>query len=101
MATTAVGTRQEPGINRRGAARLPALIAVVVAIALYSVLPSRLLAGPRYVVPALELVLLIPLVAINPVRMTRETTFSRSLSIVLVIVLDSVFAVFFSSIGWV
>src|SRR4051812_2697303 len=85
--TTRGGTRQEPAVNRRGDARLPAVIAVVAAVGLYAVLPSDLLAGPRFVVPILELVLLIPLVAINPTRMTRETAWSRTLSVVLVLVI--------------
>jgi hypothetical protein len=79
--------RHEPAVHRRGEARLPAVIAVVIAVALYTVLPSDLLAGPRFVVPILELVLLIPLIAINPVRMTRETAWSRELSVVLVLVI--------------
>jgi hypothetical protein len=86
MATIAQ-TRQRTTVHRRGEARLPAVVAVLVAVSLYAILPSRLLAGPRYVVPVLEIVLLIPLLAINPLRMTRETRLSRALSIALVIVI--------------
>ena len=71
--------------DRRGEARLPAVVAVVVAIVLQAALPSRLLIGPRLALPALEVLLLIPLVAINPVRMTRETRWSRMLAVTFVL----------------
>jgi hypothetical protein len=67
--------------------RLPAAIAVVVAIALYALLPGRLLLGPRFVVPTLEALLFIPLVVANPTRMTRENRWLRKLSIGLVMVI--------------
>lgn len=72
--------------GRRGEARLPALVAVLVAIALYAALPSGLLVGPRFLIPAVEVVLLIPLVAVNPTRLTRETRVSRMCSQILVLV---------------
>jgi hypothetical protein len=70
--------------GRRGEARLPAAIATVAAIALYSLLPDTLILGPRYVVPALEVLLLVALFVVNPRRLTRETRWSRVLSLVLV-----------------
>jgi hypothetical protein len=72
---------------RRGEARLPAAIAVLVGIGLYAGLPSELMAGPRYLVPALELLLLLPLIAINPRRFTKQTRLSRLLSLGLVLVI--------------
>jgi uncharacterized membrane protein len=76
-----------PRHQRRGEARLPAAVAVVVAIFLYLALPQELLVGSRYIVPALELVLLVPLIAINPKRVTRQTKLSRVLSLALVIII--------------
>lgn len=75
------------GSGRRGEARLPAVLAVLVAIALQAALPNRLVLGPRLLLPALEVLLLIPLIAINPVRMTRETRVSRSVSLTLVLLI--------------
>jgi hypothetical protein len=72
---------------RRGEVRVPASIAVLAAIALYTALPSDLLVGPRYVIPAVELALLVPLIAINPKRLTRETRWSRIVSLALVLVI--------------
>ncbi|MFJ5228530.1 hypothetical protein ACIQBJ_01410 [Kitasatospora sp. NPDC088391] len=73
-----------PRHGRRGEARLPAVLAVLAAVLLYVALPERLLVGPRFVLPALELLLLVPLIAVNPRRMTRQNRLSRTLSLVLV-----------------
>ncbi|HUR14255.1 MAG TPA: hypothetical protein VM097_07155 [Mycobacteriales bacterium] len=80
-------TRGSSGAGRRGEVRLPAVVAVLVAIGLQAALPNRLVLGPRLLVPALEVVLLLPLVAINPVRMTKETRLSRSVSLALVLLI--------------
>jgi len=58
-----------------------------VAIVLYLALPTKLLAGPRFVVPILEGVLLASLIPISPARMTSETRLSRAFSIALVLVI--------------
>lgn len=76
-----------PRHERRGEARLPAVVATLVAIALYQFLPQQLLVAPRYVLLVLELLLLVPLIAINPKRLTRQTRFSRVLSLSLVLVI--------------
>jgi hypothetical protein len=70
-----------------GETRLPAVAAIVVAIVLYAALPSQLLLGPRYVVPGLEMVLFIPLLAANPWRMSRQNHFLRRLSIALLLLI--------------
>lgn len=80
------GTRH-PRHERRGEPRLPAVAATLVAVALYLVLPQQLLIAPRYVLPALELLLLVPLIAINPRRLTRQTRSFRVLSLTLVLVI--------------
>ena len=82
---TSVGRsdRRHPRIDRRGEARLPAVFAVLAAAALYALLPEHLLVAPRFVIPGLELLLLVPLVAINPRRLTRQTRSSRVLSLTL------------------
>ncbi|MGI8646184.1 MAG: hypothetical protein ACR2JD_07685 [Nocardioides sp.] len=57
------------------------------AAALYVLLPSALLVGPRFVVPVLELALLAFLLVGNPRRMTRETRALRFGSIGLVLLI--------------
>ena len=80
LAGSARGTaRQRPGESR-----YPAAIAVLVAVTLYAALPNPLILGPRLAVPSLELVLFLPLLLANPSRMTRETTWLRRLSLLLV-----------------
>ncbi|MFF1594251.1 hypothetical protein ACFVY0_40130 [Streptomyces sp. NPDC058286] len=73
--------------QRRGEARLPAVVATLVAVGLYLLLPQQLLIAPRYVLPALEVALLVPLVAINPRWLTRQTRTFRVLSLTLVTVI--------------
>lgn len=87
MTSRAEARTKHPRHERRGEARLPAVIATLAAILLYLALPERLLIAPRYVLPALELLLLVPLVAINPKRLTRQTRTFRALSLVLVFVI--------------
>jgi hypothetical protein len=69
---------------RRGEARLPSALVVVAAIALYALLPEQLILGPRLVIPALEAVLLVVLVIINPRRMTRDNPWERAAALSLV-----------------
>jgi hypothetical protein len=76
-----------PDTGRPGEVRLPAAIAVVCAAVLYTTLPGRLLAGPRVVVPIVEIALLVPLVAANPLRMNQNNSRLRWLSLGLVGVL--------------
>jgi hypothetical protein len=70
-----------------GEPRLPAAVGVIVAILLYAVLPSAMQVGPRFVIPALELALFIPLVLANPRRMSRQNRLLRRLSISLVLLI--------------
>ncbi len=69
--------------GKRGEARIPPAAAVLVAIALYAVLPESLILGPRFLIPALELLLLIALIATNPLRLTRQSRWSRLASLAL------------------
>jgi hypothetical protein len=66
--------------SARGENRLPPAIAVLVAIVTYALLPETLLFAPRFVIPAIELVLLVALVVTNPRRMLRQTRLSRAVA---------------------
>jgi uncharacterized membrane protein len=61
--------------------RWPAAIALIVALTLYATLPSTFFPMLRFVVVAIGLVLLVPLLAVNPVRLHKETRWSRWLSV--------------------
>ena len=56
---------------------------MVVAALVYGALPESLLVGPRFVIPAIELLLLAALLVTNPRRMVRQTRWSRAASITL------------------
>jgi hypothetical protein len=76
-----------PRRGKHGEARIPPALAVLVAAALYGLLPEPLVLGPRLLIPVLELILLIALIATNPVRLTRQTRWSRSVSIALAVLI--------------
>ncbi len=64
-----------PGAADRGLveARWPATLAIVVAIGLYFTLPESLVLGPRWVLPALEGAILVPLTVARPHRHAGES----------------------------
>jgi hypothetical protein len=70
-----------------GEARWPMAGAVLAAIVLTMLLPGSLRAGPGWVLPLLEGVLLVAVIAGDPVKVTRRSRELRWLSIVLVSVL--------------
>ncbi|MFT4029975.1 MAG: DUF1345 domain-containing protein [Protaetiibacter sp.] len=67
--------------------RWPVVAAIIVALALYLLLPGVFIPVLRYSIAGLCALALIPLIVLNPVRFTRETRLSRVLSIVLAVVL--------------
>jgi len=87
--TDASGNDAAWGVTSESERRWPASIAVVVAIGLQIVLPDRVIRGlgPRWLIPALEGVLLLVLVIANPVRINRESTYLRAVSVALIAVI--------------
>jgi len=67
--------------------RWPAIIALLLALALYATLPSSFLPVIRWVVVGVGVGLLVPLLVVNPLRFTRQTRWSRPLSLVQTLVL--------------
>src|ERR1035437_9482590 len=63
--------------------RLPGAASMVVAIALQISLSSRFSLHPRWLLPLLEVALLVVLTAINPVRLSRPTRVGRYLTMAL------------------
>ncbi len=62
-------------------------VTLLVAMALPFLLPPRFSLGPRWIVPALEGVLLVALVVADPGRIDRRSDLIRALSIALIVVL--------------
>lgn len=69
--------------------RGPAILAVAVAVVLYSLLPGSAVPVPRFILPVVATLLAIPLMVLNPHHFTRQTAWSRwvSLSLGAVLVL--------------
>ncbi len=66
-----------------GESRLAATVAVLAVIAPQWLLPDRLTVRPSWVIPALTLLLLLALIAGNPIRLDREDQWLRTTSLVL------------------
>jgi hypothetical protein len=71
--------------------RLPVLLAIVAAIVLQRAIPAPYTVVPRWPLVALELLLLIVLLVINPVRLSRRTTVGKwaSLGLTAAITIDN------------
>jgi uncharacterized membrane protein len=63
--------------------RWPAGAGVLVAVVLYGIAPTAVPSGVRFAVVVTAVALLVPLVALNPRRLARETAWSRGLGLVL------------------
>lgn len=61
--------------------KFPVLLAILGAFALYLLLPESISLFPRWVVPIAGALVLLPLIIMNPRRVSRETTWSRWLGI--------------------
>jgi uncharacterized membrane protein len=66
-------------------------MAIAVAIGLQLALPERYGMRPQWVLPGLEVLLLIALTILNPVRLTRSTTWGRwaAIAVVAIITIDN------------
>ena len=69
-----------------GEQRWPFALTIVVMIALQSLLPDRLTVGNRWVLPAIEVVMIAVLMAANPGRMERSSKPLRTLGLALIAV---------------
>ncbi len=71
--------------RERSRVRLPAAAATAVAIALYALLPQKLVFGPRFVIAGLEVLLLGAVLAVNPGRLDRQARYTRWLAMALIV----------------
>ncbi|MDQ6936228.1 MAG: hypothetical protein M3140_00715 [Actinomycetota bacterium] len=70
--------------GRRGRVRAPAAAAALAAAAIYGLLPDTLIVGPRFVVPCLEVALIVAVMVTNPHRSDRHSRWSRGMSVALI-----------------
>jgi hypothetical protein len=61
--------------------RFPVLITILAAFGLYLLLPEEISLFPRWVVPVVGVIVLVPLILLNPRRISRETTVTRWIGI--------------------
>ncbi|HEY2762400.1 MAG TPA: hypothetical protein VGJ13_00045 [Pseudonocardiaceae bacterium] len=62
----------------RGESRWPVAVVIVIAIALQVALPDQLVLQSRWLLPGLELALLVVLIVVNPTRFNRESRTLRA-----------------------
>jgi hypothetical protein len=67
-----------------GENRLPVALAITVAVVLQTLLPNRYGVPPHWLIPVLEILLLVLLTALNPVRLNRSSIVGRVASILAV-----------------
>src|ERR1700724_1747295 len=63
--------------------RWPVLLALIAAIAMQRAIPQRYTVVPRWPLIAMEVLLLVILLILNPVKLTRSTTAGRTANLVL------------------
>jgi uncharacterized membrane protein len=80
----------------RGDSRLPPSLALAAALALQVLLPDAFEIVPRWILPTLEALLFVPLLIVNPTRLTRQSRESRLASLLLIALVN---AANFSSVG--
>ena len=80
-------TRSTPQVTETPEHRWPPIVAVVVAVVIYTLLPSTFIPVPRFILPVLTTLMAIPLIILNPHHFTRQTAWSRWLGIALAAVL--------------
>jgi len=78
----------DPAWRRRtdGEGRWPSAVAVLVLIGLQLLLPERLSFGNRWILPAVEVIIIVVLIGANPSRMTRGSRSLRTLGLALIAV---------------
>lgn len=86
MSKTASGARLT-GRPRPAEHRWAATLAIVVILTVYVVLPGTILGWTRFVVIGMVLLLVIPVIILNPHRLTKQTRLSRGLTVGLVILI--------------
>ena len=82
-----MATSPAPGLAPKNPpleSRWPATIAIIVALSLYLVLPAKLVIGPRWVLPVLELAAAIPLAMTNTERRVRNSGRIRAITVALI-----------------
>ena len=76
-------TRPMAETSGRTEHRWPVVAFTVAALGIHALLPDTVRVTPSWLVPAIGAVILVPLLAVNPRRLNRETTWSKWVSVAL------------------
>ena len=79
---------EPPQVQNTSEPHWPASLAVLVALSLYVTLPDLLLVGPKWILAALELALLIPLTLHSPHRRYGDPPWVRATSVTLIALIN-------------
>ncbi|MEV8372334.1 hypothetical protein AB0P21_06325 [Kribbella sp. NPDC056861] len=90
--------RKAPAASSRHTRRWPASLAVLVALGLQLAVPPQVMGTPRWIMPAIGVALLVPLVWTNPFHLKRDEVWLRWIEVVLLAGLVVVNAVYLASL---
>jgi uncharacterized membrane protein len=76
------------GVASKGEHRWPASLAILVAMSLYLALPNRYTIGPGWLMPMLELAILVPLSISSPRRHAKEGRIQQILATVMIAIVN-------------
>src|SRR5713101_4063111 len=76
------------GVQSSIESRWPASVAILVAIGLYLALPSRYTVGPAWLMPGLELSILLPISLSSPRRVAQEGRLQQVLAIAMIAIVN-------------
>jgi hypothetical protein len=80
-AVASAAPNRQWGVAGRSESRLPATLAVLVAALLNYVLPGKFTLGPTWLMPVLELIILIPLTLAAPRRVPNENRWKQAMAV--------------------
>lgn len=86
MTTESSNPQESPayGYSSEQEPRISATAAILLSAVIYIMLPRDLILGPKYLLPALEVILLLPLTISNPSKITPESRNLRAFSLALI-----------------
>ncbi|HEY9777812.1 MAG TPA: DUF1345 domain-containing protein [Planktothrix sp.] len=76
------------GVQSKAEHRWPASMSILLAMIIYIALPDRYTVGPPWLIPALELAIVLPLSVSAPKRVAHEGRFQQSLAIIMIAILN-------------
>src|SRR5262249_54547109 len=86
--TNDVASRIAWGVQSPAEHRWPASVAVLVAMAVYVALPGRYELGPSWLIPVLEMIIVLPLSVTAPRRVAHEGQLLQVMALVMIAIVN-------------